>query len=152
MRKFFLASVIFISIIFTALISVSAELKAQRVNNKETNTVEINISTIDAQDLAGLKVVLHYDLQKLKYKNLSKSKETKAMMHVVNDKNPGTLIIVMASATGQQTADFDLFTISFEKLTELDGQTPLEIKVKNVEMMSAALIEIPCSTKTFRLQ
>lgn len=152
MRNFFLTSGIFISIVFTAFFSVGAELTAQKIEKKETNTVEIKISTVDATDLAGIKVVLHYDLKKLQYKNLAKSKDTKAMMHVVNDKNPGILIIVMASATGQKTANFDLFSISFDKLAEPDKQIPLEIEVKNVEMMSASLVEIPCSTKIFRLQ
>ncbi len=152
MKNFFLTSGILITIIFTAFISMGAELKAEKVDKQEPNTVEIKFSTVDALDLAGLKVVLHYDLQKMKYKSLDKSKETKGMMHVVNDKKPGKLIIVMASATGQKTADFDLFSINFEKLTNPDKQLPLEIEVKNVEMMSAALVEIPCSTMTFRLQ
>lgn len=112
----------------------------------------IHFKAMDAADLAGIKLVLHYDAERIKYKGMSKSKETRPMMHVVNDKNPGKLIIVMASATGQKTADFNLFDLTFDLIGEAEKKNKLEIELRSIEMMSAALVEIPCSVQTFRLE
>lgn len=145
-------SIIFVltSIFCLALPCESAELLAEKAARSDA-PFSVIFKAVGAPDLAGIKVVLTYDASRAKYQSLKKASATKSMMHVVNDKNPGQLIIVMASATGQQKPDFELFTIDFERLDLKEQQSPFEIKVSNVEMMSAALVEIPCPPTTFRL-
>ncbi len=131
---------------------IGAELTATGSGRAGTSGFEVTFRAVNAPDLAGIKLVLHYDAARMQYKSLTKSRETQAMMHVVNDKTPGTLIIVMASASGRKNADFVLFVLKFDLLAPSNQPSPVEIKVTGVEMMSAALVEIPCPTRTFRLQ
>jgi len=150
MKKFFILPLLLAAVVCLVFNCESAELLAEKSATDETQ-LSARFKAIDALDLAGIKVILNYDANKASYKSLQKSRATKSMMHVVNDKKPGQLIIVMASATGQKTPDFELFTITFELAGKKEQQLPLEIKLSGVEMMSAALTEIPCSPTTFRL-
>ena len=152
MKKLSLILFLLISLSVGTLFAESAELRATTVIKGDALSLDVTVKAVNAPDLAGIKLVLQYDVKRMQYKSLTKSKETQSMMHVVNDKNPGTLIIVMASATGQKNPDFDLFALGFELLESSDKPAPLEIKVSSVEMMSAALTEIPCPTLTFHLK
>ncbi len=67
-------------------------------------------------NLAGLKLVLRYDPALLRFTRLDKSAVTAPLMHVVNDKTPGRLIVVMAGARGVKGKDFPLAILHFTAL------------------------------------
>ena len=53
-----------------------------------------------ADKLAGMKFTIDYPARFLEYKTAQKASAFNSFMQVVNDKKPGRLILVMASATG----------------------------------------------------
>ncbi len=98
---------------------------------------------IDKVDnLAGVKMVLNYDPEILLFKKGTKTSQTSALMHIVNDKKPGLLILVMAGATGIKGKDFPILKLTFEIKEGLKGNHTTEIKIKEVQLMSDQLKEI----------
>lgn len=96
----------------------SAELRVAKEVAETGGEVRFKtlFSVVDGANLAGIKLVLHYNDGAFAYEKFEKSPPAKSMMHVVNDKNPGRLVVVMASATGQPEADYPLFSLSFSML------------------------------------
>lgn len=97
------------------------------------------------EKLAGIKMTLEYDPKALVFEKADKSKATASMMHVVNDKTPGRLIIVMAAAKGVGGADVEILTLRF-KPVPCKGKTPVAAKIKFAapELVSEDLKNIPC--------
>lgn len=60
-------------------------------------------------------------------------------MHVVNDKVPGRLIIVMAGARGISGKNFPLITLRFRSVAPIKDKMAVEIKIDHIEMMNEAL-------------
>lgn len=104
-----------------------------------------------APKLAGVKLVLEFNPSEYTYTTLRKTKATQNMMHVVNDKHPGKLIVVMASATGQSASNVDLFTLAFTSQGTPPKSAGLALKVTKVELMSSDLVEIPCTDTVITL-
>jgi len=96
-------------------------------------------------NLAGVKLVMEYDCKILIFKNGSKTKESNSLMHIINDKNPGKLIVVMAGARGIKGKDFPILTLTFEIKKGLTGNHATSIKINDVHLMSDQLKEIKCS-------
>jgi hypothetical protein len=98
---------------------------------------------IDAvEDLAGVKLVLQYDPGQLNYRATTRGQAAAAMMHVVNDKRPGTLILVMAGATGIKGENLALFTLTFQVPDGLAKGTEIGLRITESQLMSAQLKDI----------
>jgi len=94
-----------------------------------------------------MKLVFKYDAKVLKYVKGEKTKHTSPLMHVVNDKNPGTLIIVMAGARGIKGEKISLFSLSFETCGTITEKTSMGLKISERQLMSDTLKEVDCTIK-----
>jgi len=103
---------------------------------------------IDAVDnLSGIKLVMNYDTEILTFKNAKKTKQTASLMHIVNSKKPGSLILVMAGAKGIQGKDFSILSLKFEVKKDLKGNRTTQIKIPEIQMMTDQLKDIKCSIR-----
>lgn len=93
--------------------------------------------------LAGMKLTLQYPEQLLQLTGSKKGKAFSSFLHVVNDKIPGKLIIVMASATGVTGKNLDIFTLNFTPLSPKIETNPIQLK--QCQLMNENLKEIPCN-------
>ncbi len=89
--------------------------------------------------LAGIKLVIKYDANLLVYVESKKTDISKSFMHVVNDKKPGELIIVMASAKGITAENAPIFTIQFKIKNNLDKKVSSIISIAEGELMDENL-------------
>ena len=63
-------------------------------------------------------------------------------MHIVNDKKPGILIIVMAGARGIKGENFPIFTLFFQISSKVTGRTESKLKITESQLMSDKLKNI----------
>jgi hypothetical protein len=69
-------------------------------------------------------------------------------MHIINDKTPGKLIIVMAGARGIQGKEMTLLTLTFAVKKGLTGNQTTAIEAPEVQLMGDDLKEIECKIKS----
>ncbi len=101
-----------------------------------------------ADKIAGMKVVISFDRKSLTLKQAEKSKETSSFLHVVNDKIPGQIIFVMASASGISGENLTLCHFEFSK-TGNTKQLDNHISVTQIQLMNEDLKEIKGNFPTY---
>jgi hypothetical protein len=114
------------------------------IKGEPGQSVEIPVLIDHVDNLAGVKLVMEYDCKILIFKNGVKTKESNPLMHIVNDKKPGNLIVVMAGAKGIKGKDFPILTLTFEIKKNLTGNHTTSIRINDVHLMSDQLKEIKC--------
>ena len=119
--------------------AATLQLHAKQV---EKDTISLEVSLDAVEKLAGIKLVMEYDEKLLTYADIVKSAATTALLHVVNDKKPGRLIIVMAGANGVSGKKLKIMDLQFRTKKSNDGKTA--VKVTEIQLMSEDLKEIPC--------
>ena len=133
--------------IFWISLALGAELSIPPVNGKSGQPIDIPIMIDLAEDLAGVKLVITYDPELLTFKEGAKTKQTDSLMHIINDKKPGLLIVVMAGARGIKGKDFPLLNLTFVVKKGLKGNHAVQMKITEVQLMSDKLKDIQCTTK-----
>jgi len=123
--------------------NVTLSIPSMEIHKDKPLAIPILVQETD--NLAGVKLILTYDKDVLLYKGMAKSKETSAMMHVVNDKQPGRLIIVMATAQGIKGKNFPLAILHF--MAKQDHEKVAPITITLAELMSDTLKTIPAKIK-----
>ena len=121
--------------------AVATEIKIPPVTAKSGQAVEIPIMIDEVDNLAGVKLVMTYDPEILTYKAGMKTKETESLMHIVNDRKPGVLIVVMAGAKGIKGKDFPIFTLTFEVKKDLKEKHNTQISITESQLMGDDLKE-----------
>jgi hypothetical protein len=139
-----------ICLLLTAVFAAAAsavEVSFPALKGKPGQTIEIPVMIDEAVKLAGVKLVLSYDAKALTYREGHKTKDTAPLMHIINDKNPGRLIVVMAGARGVSGKNFPLVLLKFEikKDAPLPSQTRLEIT--EMQLMNEDLKDIKAGVK-----
>jgi hypothetical protein len=134
----------------TALFASAAwatEVYFPALKGKPGKTVEIPVMIDQVSGLAGVKLIIHYDAGVLIYRAGNKTQQTGSLMHIINDKNPGRLIVVMAGASGISGKSFPLVTLRFEikKNAPIPSQTKLDIA--EIQLMSEDLKDIKAGVK-----
>ena len=137
---------IIISIVIQLLQSNAQAAEIDFIRKVKNADVEFTLKVDEVKKLAGLKISVTYPRQSITYLDSIKSTETSSFMHVVNDKNPGKLIIVMASAKGISGKSVPLINLRFA-LTRIDEKLPLVITATQCQLMDESLNEIECSVK-----
>jgi hypothetical protein len=122
--------------------SAAAEIRIDGQLVAAGQTLQVPIVVDGADDLAGVKIVLRYDPGQLAYRGTARAEAAGHMMHVVNDKQPGTLIIVMAGATGIQAENLALFTLTFDVAASLAKGAKIALRITESQLMSAQLKDI----------
>ena len=111
----------------------------------ESVNIPIMIDRVD--NLAGLKLIMKYDPKILTFKKGVKTKHSDSLMHIINDKKPGMLIVVMAGAKGIGGKDFPILNLTFDIKVGLKGNHTTTVEISNLEMMSEQLKNIKCDIK-----
>jgi hypothetical protein len=136
-----LFSVCTLLITLLAVQAWAVEIKIPPVTAKSGQSVEIPLIIDEVDNLAGVKLVMTYDPEILTYKAGMKTKETESLMHIVNDKKPGTLIVVMAGAKGIKGKDFAIFTLSFDVKKDIKENHTTKISITESQLMGDDLKE-----------
>ena len=68
-------------------------------------------------------------------------------MHIVNDKKPGILIVVMAGAKGIKGEKIPLMVFRFMVNQSLKSETRTNLKISDAQLMSDKLKEITYTTR-----
>ena len=142
-----------ISLVFICIVilwpstSPAVDLSLPEIKAKSGQSVDIPIMIDRIKNLAGVKLILTYDSGILNFKKGSKTEKTSSMMHIVNDKKPGKLIIVMAAAKGIKGENFPILNLTFEIKKGLTENQTTIIKIDEVQLMSDQLKEVKCNTK-----
>lgn len=138
--KFSAITIILFSIIVTS--AGATRLSIPELEVKAGQEIKIPVMIDKVENLAGVKISMEYDHKILKFKKADKTKNTSSLMHIVNDKKPGILIIVMAGARGVKGKEFPIFTLNFEADKTITEKKTTQLKVKEVQLMSDKLKDI----------
>ena len=131
-----------ISVFLPAAASSATELSIPEIKGKAGLSINVPIMIDTVDNLAGVKIVLQYDKNLLTYKGSGRTKQTSSLMHIVNDKKPGTLVIVMAGARGIKGENFSIFSLTFEVKKGLKQEIKTDFKITEVQLMSDQLKNI----------
>lgn len=123
----------------------AAEIRIPALTAKPGEVLQVPILVDQIDNLAGVKLVLKYEPDLLIYRQGMKTKETDSLMHIINDKNPGTLIIVMAGAKGIKGNEVPILHLTFEVKQGMKGNQSTKINITEAQLMSDDLKEIKCS-------
>ena len=127
----------------------ATELSIPALESSPGSMVQVPIIIDHIDNLAGIKLVIEYDNQSLKFKNGKKTKITNSLMHIINDKKPGKVIVVMAAARGVVVNNTSIIDLNFVVNNNLSVETKpfLNLKVRELQLMSDTLKEIDCKIK-----
>ncbi len=135
-----------LGLVFLFLCSLPATSMAASLSFLQSNQSEQSFQLVLLLDqvdkLAGMKVVITYDKDTLKFVEAKKTKATDSLMHVVNDRIPGKIIVVLAGAKGISGKNVQLINLFFNHLTGKTTQKISLIKVTQVQLMSEKLKKI----------
>jgi len=126
----------------------ATEIYIPALKAKPGLSVEIPVMIDHVDNLAGVKLIMEYDCKILTFKKGERTKESNSLMHIVNDKKPGKLIVVMAGAKGIKGENFPILILTFEVEKNLTGNHTTSIKITDIQLMSDQLKEIKCSVMT----
>jgi hypothetical protein len=139
--------VLAVSFLFLAAASIASAVEiripAETAGPGEAVAIPVLVDRVD--NLAGLKLVIQYDKGVLVFDKLVKTEHTASLMHVVNDRNPGRLIVVMAGARGIQGENIPLFVLHFSVDPKAKAPSTTSLSVTEVQLMSDQLKELDAS-------
>jgi len=147
LTRFFLFFILGLNIIFGGLGAFGTELYTPSLKVKSGQSVDIPIMIDQVDNLAGVKLVMTYDPKILTYQKAAKTEQTTSLMHIVNDKKPGILIIVMAGPKGIKGKDFSIFALTFKAKKGLKNNHTTRLKITEVQLMSDKLKDIKCNIR-----
>ncbi len=116
-----------------------------KVTTEQSIDIPVMIDQVD--NLAGVKMLIKYDSKILTYKNAVKTKHTSSLIHIVNNKKPGVLIVVMAGAKGIKGKNFPLFLLQFDIKKGLKNNSAIKINIFDLQLMSDQLKNIKCKIR-----
>lgn len=132
----------------TIVPAFGVELTFPGTETEPGQSFEIPVLIDAVENLAGVKLSLSYDPKVLTFQKADKTKATTSLMHIVNDKKPGVLIIVMAGARGIKGKNFPLLLLHFEAKVPEKIPHKTEITVKEIQLMSDQLKDLPAQVVT----
>jgi len=137
---FFITAMLLILIIASA--TTAAELSIPAVTGKLGEEVKLNVTVDKVDNLAGIKLALAYDQNTLKFVKAERTSYTSNMLHVVNDKVPGRLIIVMATTKGFAGENVPLVQLAFLLLKDVKKEASVTLQITEAELLSDNLKRI----------
>lgn len=136
---------VFFIIVLLAINSNAENIKIFQRSEGPPYIFTIQIDKVEK--LAGMKLTITYPKKILQFQSARKMPSINSFMHVINDKQPGKLTFVMASAKGISGQSIELFDLTFSSLTQ---KLPADFKFEfnTCQLMNETLHEIPCNTST----
>lgn len=139
--------ILFAALLLNTTVAASIELYVPEVWGKPGNNIEIPVKIDHVDNLAGIKLVIDYDKEQLSYINSIKTELSDSLMHVVNDRNPGRLIIVMAGAKGIKGEKFVIMNLRFRIRQNIKNVKEVLLKFSEIQMMTDQLQDLHPSVK-----
>lgn len=136
-----------VSIVLSVSTASGAELYIPEHGASSGNRLTVPVCIDRVDNLAGMKLVLRYDHEVLRYRQTVRGEKAASLMHIVNDKQPGTLIVVMAGARGIAGKDLALFSLTFDIEKGLKQKQTTRIAITGCQLMSDQLKEIACTCR-----
>ena len=133
-------------ICFTSF-AFGTELYIPAIQAESGKTAEVPLMIDNVDNLAGVKIVMKYDAGLLTYKGAVKTEKTTSLMHIVNDKKPGILIIVMAGPRGIKGQKFSILNLTFETVKDLKKTVKTPFNITEVQLMSDQLKDVKHTIK-----
>lgn len=124
---------------------------APDISVKSGDAVTVPVMIDDVDNLAGLKLVITYDDKVLTYIGGSKTPVSTSLMHIVNDRKSGRLVLVMAGARGIHGKNVNVFEFRFTAAAEINKKTLTELRIVESQLMSDALKDLKHENKPFRV-
>jgi hypothetical protein len=153
MKYFRLIFIGFCFFIGSASIVLSAEKKAQLIFSEMTvkpdQKIQIPVLLNNVPNMAGIKLALKFDKDLLSYVKSEKTKTTASLMHIVNDKHPGKLVIVMAGARGVPVNTQSIMNLYFKVNNNIPKPVDTKFTVTELQLMSDSLKELEYEYKIF---
>jgi len=145
-KRYYLYLLIFLIICFSTTASATSLIFPPfEATSGQAINIPVIIDNID--NMAGIKLSLEYDNKILIYQKGEKTRITSSLMHIINDKKPGKLIIVMAGARGVKVTNQAIINLYF-KVNNIEKESvSTSFVVKEVQLMSDTLKEIDCNIK-----
>lgn len=132
-----------IIVFFLIIAAVSAaENTAPFIKVKSGDTIDVPLMIDKADNLAGMKLVVNYDKALLNFREGSTSKNARSFMCMINDKQPGRLIVVIAAAKGISGRNLPIVLLTFEARKNLRGNHTTRLNVTETQLMNDQLKEI----------
>ena len=129
----------------------TVELSIPKIVGRYGSVIKVPFKINHVDNLAGIKLSIEYDNSVLKYKKIRKSDNAKSLMHTVNDKNDGKLIIVAAGAKGISLNDQSIFELHFKISKKIESPQITTLNITDGELMTEKLINIPYRTKPLNI-
>jgi len=120
------------------------ELKIPPLKGKAGQEIRIPLILDRIDNLAGIKLTLRYDKEILTFKEAKKSPVTQSLMHMINDRTPGELIIALAGPRGIKGKKLTLLTLTFAISKGLKEKRTTVIEIPEVRLTQDDLKEIEC--------
>ena len=144
----------FIFLFFVGVITISpasfasgAQLYISSLQGKPGQSINIPLMLDEVDNLAGVKIVMKYDTGILTFIKGTRTKQTSSLMHIINDKKPGLLIVVMAGAKGVKGKKFPILNLTFAIKKDLKGSHSTSLEITEAQLMSDKLKDISCDIK-----
>ncbi|MFP4307700.1 MAG: cohesin domain-containing protein [Desulfococcaceae bacterium] len=120
----------------------SAEIVVGSPAGKPGESVSVPVYARGVKNLAGVKLVLIYDADRLTFEQADKTPLTTSLMHIVNSKEAGRLIVVMAGARGVNAEDGTILDLRFRVPEGETKPGTAAIELRQVQVMSDQLKEV----------
>jgi len=134
-------------LLFAGSTALATELFIPRKEATPGQQVQIPVMVDQVENLAGIKILITYDSDILTFKQAEKTKETSSLMHIVNDKTPGRLILVMAGPTGIKGKGVALMLLTFEIKKNIRGIKKTQLAITEVQMKNDQLKDVACTVR-----
>ena len=118
------------------------ELSIPMLGARPGQQIEVPIQIDAVDNLAGVRIVMKYDAKMLKFKKAVRTDQTASLMHIVNDKKPGILIIVMAGPRGIKGKNLSILNLIFDVKQDLKGNHTTRFTITKSQLMSDQLKDI----------
>jgi hypothetical protein len=135
-RKLIMALCFFCVLFSPTPKAVAAKLFIPPVNAQSGEEVIVPVKIDNIDNLAGVKLIILYDQTILTYEKAIQTQTTASLMHVVNDKTPGRLIIVMAGAKGIQARDAAIVNLHFKTKAGLTKPESIRLTIPEMQLMN----------------
>ncbi|MBI9077817.1 MAG: hypothetical protein JEZ02_20630 [Desulfatibacillum sp.] len=126
--------------------ALEVSIPSATVTAGDAITVPVMIDSVD--NLAGVKLVIQYDAQVLEFQKAAKGQKAGSLMHVVNSKNPGRVVVVMAGARGIKGEAFPIVTLDFTAKPCSLESCPANLKIVEAQLMSDQLKDLDFSMQS----
>ena len=131
--------------------AAAAELRIPDVQFGQRNILEVPVIVDRAERLSAVKMALWYDQDLFAFKKVIKAAEAKSLLHAVNHRTPGILVVAMAGARGVRAENLKVITLVFELKPHAADQTPIPFMVRESRLVDEELKNIDHSVSVGKI-